>query len=486
MSIREKFGESVLGQTLAGAAIKAITWAGWTPGQEGLQFVGSSQSNIEQLNYSYQVGNPLNSPLVMAAGKWHIRNVHSAPMFVVRRNEENIIQSKTLDHPALQLIRRPNDYYNGKLMMKSVGVSWMLSGNAYILKLRDADGVVQELWYEPHYSIRVRWPGDNVMSPNQVPQPSLTGEGSKFISFYEIYRMHTWHRVETDDVVHFKDGCDPRNPRLGINGISSLMAEIYTDQQRAHFSATVLGNLGMVPFVVSPRESNMSISEKSAEKLKEDLVIRAKTDRGKPIVAGRAIRVDELGIKPKQMALQEMAQIPEERVAAVIGPNAYVLGFIPERSNFSNLVEARRDAYESYLIPVSDYFADELTSEVYEELDSTPHTALEYDFFDVPALIDHKAKLFEIWGKGFRDGVATRKSVLLATSQTTEGDKDDIYIEDIGGFPTSLGTSTDKFGAGPPSQQGQNANLPPRDQYLGGNERPSLSKDKGPVLGGKK
>lgn len=486
MSIRRKFRDSVLGHSLAATAMKAITWTGWNPGQEGLQFVGGSQTNIERLNYAVQIGDPLLSPLVMAAGKWHIRNIHSAPLFVIRRDDEGTIISKTLKHPVLDLIRRPNTNYTGKLMMKSAGISWMLSGNAYILKIRDGDGVVMNLWYEPHYSIRPRWPGDNVASPNQTPSPSLSGPGSEFISFYEIYRNHTWYRINADDVVHFKDGCDPRNPRVGINGMSSLLAEIFTDQQRAHFSATVLSNLGMVPFVISPRESFMTISEKSAEKLKEDLLVRARSDRGKPIVAGRAIRVDELGIRPEEMALKDMAQIPEERVAAVIGPNAYVLGFIPEKSSYSTFVEARRDAYESYLIPVSDYMAEELSSGLFEEFDGSPGSALEYSFFDVPALIDYKAKVYEIAGKAFRDGISSRKTSLLATNQPASGKDDDIFIEDIGGFPTSLGTTTDKFGAGPPSQQGHNANLPPRDQYLGGNQRPSLSKDKGPILGGKK
>lgn len=466
MTISERLRNSVLGQSVASTALKAITWVGWNPGEEGLQFVSGSQTSIERLNYAVQVGDPLSSPLVMAAGKWHIRNIHSAPLFVVQRNNEGVIQSKTLDHPVLRLIRRPNDFYNGKLMMKSVGVSWMLSGNAFLLKVRDGDGVVANLWYEPHYSIRPRWPGDSVFSPNQTPPVASVGRGSEFVSFYEIWRNHTWRRVEVDDVIHFKDGCDPRNPRMGINGVASLLAEIFTDQQRAHFSATVLSNLGMVPFVISPRESTMTISEKSAEKLKDELVVNARSDRGKPIVAGRAIRVDELGVRPEEMALQEMAQIPEERVAAVIGPNAYVLGFIPERSNFSNLVEARRDAYESYLIPVSDYMTDEMTSGLYEEFDGTPNTALEYDFFDVPALIDFKAKLFEIWGKAFRDGIASRKAAKLATSQQIEEGDDEVYIEDVQG------------------KQGGDQ-LPPRDQFVDGNERPSLRQDQGPVLGGK-
>ena len=420
MRVNKKLRDSVLGHGLASAAMKAITWVGWNPGQEGFQFVGGNQTTIDRLSYATKIGDPLYSPLVMAAAKWHIRNVHSAPMYVVKRDKNNIIQSKTIDHPALDLIRRPNDYYTGKLMMKSGSVSWMLAANAYFLKIRDNDGVLKELWYEPHYTIRPRWPGDALLSPNQTPSPSLTGEGSKFISFYEVYRYPNWYKVNVDDVIHLKDGCDPRNPRVGINGISSLLAEIYTDQERAHFSASVLSNLGMVPFVISPREANMTISEAAATTLKAELEMRARADRGKPIVAGRAIRIDELGVRPDEMALGEMAQLPEERVAAVIGPNAYVLGFIPEKSTYSTFVEARRDAYESYLIPISEYWAEEFTRNVYEEFSEDPNTALEYDFFDVPALIDYKAKVYEIYGKAFRDGISSRKTCLLYTSDAAD------------------------------------------------------------------
>ncbi len=488
------------------AVMKAVSWIGWNPGTEGLwPAYGSASNRHDKLKYAHEVGDPLNSPLIMAAVSWLCRVIAEAPLVYTERDKRNMVTKKLARHKVIQLIKRPNDFYSGKNLLQAIGTSWMLAGEAFIIKLRDGDGEVFNLWYEPHYSIRPRWPGDQMSSPNATPQWSAKGPGSEFISFYEVKRFGQWHKVKTDDVIHLRDGIDPRNPRRGINRLASLMAEIFTDEQRAHFSATALSNLGLIPFVISPRESNNSITEKAADKLKSELEIRTRQDRGKPIVAGRAIRIDQIGVRPAEMALKEMAEIPEERVAAVIGPNASVLGFVMDKTIFSTYVEARRDAYESYLIPLHTYIAEEFTRQLLEEFVDKRGAALEYDYSEVPAMLETRAQLFEYWGRAFRDGIASRYSALVATGQQAE-EEDKIFVEWISAVPTSLGEGSASFrdpaevsqlspsgndtgketpSTLPPRGQREAGGLPSRDQTVNGNQRLSPRRDRGPILGGK-
>ena len=477
------------------AVIKAITWLGWEDGTEGSwPAFGSASNRHDRIKYAHEVGDPLNSPLIMAAISWLCRVVAEAPLKYVERDRNGLVTKRLARHEVVGLIKRPNDFYSGKNLLQAIGISWMLAGEAYIIKLRDGDGQVFNLWYEPHFTIRPRWPGDRVPSPNRTPEPAKTGPGSEFISFYEVKRYGQWYKVEKDDVIHLRDGIDPRNPRRGINRLASLMAEIYTDEQRAHFSATALGNLGLIPFVISPRESGNSINEKAADKIKSELEIRTRQDRGKPIVAGRAIRIDQLGVRPAEMALKEMAEIPEERVAAVIGPNASVLGFVLDKSIFSTYVEARRDAYESYLIPLHTYIAEEFTRQLLEEFIDKEGAALEYDYSEVPAMLETRAKLFEYWGRAFRDGIASRYAALVATGQEAQ-EEDKIFVEWISAVPTSLGEGSDSFRdpaqvaniapSGNDTGSKTPTTLPPRDQTVQGNQRTSPRPDRGPILGGK-
>ncbi len=488
---------------LKALALKAISWVGWDTGTEGSwPMYGSASTRHDRVKYAHEVGDPLGSPLIMAAISWLCRVIAEPPLTYVERDDRDRVTKKLSRHDVIKLIKRPNDFYSGKNLMQAIGTSWMLAGEAFIIKLRDGDGLTFNLWYEPHYTIRPRWPGDQQFSPNSTPEWSTRGPGSEFISFYEVKRFGQWYRVERDDVIHLRDGIDPRNTRRGINRLASLMAEIFTDEQRAHFSATALSNLGLIPFVVSPRESGNSIGEKAAEKIKSELEIRTRQDRGKPIVAGRAIRIDQIGVRPAEMALKEMAEIPEERVASVIGPNASVLGFVLDKSIFSTYVEARRDAYESYLIPLHTYIAEELTRQLLEEFVDKEGAALEYDYSQVPAMMEQRAKLFEYWGRAFRDGIASRYDALVATGQEASED-DKIFVEWISAVPTSLGEGTDSFrtpvqvpslpGSGNDTGSATagsgrvpgSTGLPPRDQTVNGNQRTSPRQDRGPILGGK-
>jgi HK97 family phage portal protein len=461
---------------------KAIAFLGWD-NQDEVTFgwAGRTSVSAERAKYGAELGNPLTHPLIMAAVQWLMRTIYEAPLQLVKRDASGKVVSRRARHYVIDLLKKPNAYYNGMVMMKGVAASWDIDGNAYIIKWRNPDTLrVEALFYEPHYSIRPRFYGDLIFSGNQILR-----DDKKFISFYEVYRPNLagtggdWKRVEVDDVIHLRDGIDPTNPRKGINKLASLLAELFTDQQRAYFSATVLSNVGMIPFVVSPRETNQVITPKQAEKLKEELELRSREGRGKPIVAGRAIRVDELGFSPEDMDLTAMASIPEERVASVIGPNSYVLGFIPENSVYTNFLEARRDAYESFLIPLQSYIAAQLTDDLLREFIDDENQNLEYYYADVYAMLEWRMKVFELWGKAFRDGISKRSEAKSGTGQEMDDDEEDGYYEDFNSKP-------DKETLPNPGNPGPNDAGPSRTGTLDGNERASQRQDRGPVAGGKK
>lgn len=428
---------------------------------------GSPSTRSDRLRYAAEVGDPLRTPLIMAAVKWLGRTIHEAPLYVVKRNDQGREIKRLARHYVLDLINNPNDWYSGDVMMSGVAVSLTLSGNAFLLKGRDEDLRVTQLFYEPHVTIRPRWYNDQVYGGNTVQ----VEDKEKFVAFYEVLRQQyssngsNWYKIATEDVIHLRQDCDPSNPRMGISALSALLAEIFTDQQRAHFSATVLSNIGMIPFVVSPRETNgSSISQTQAEELKASLELRARSERGKPIVAGRAIRIDQLGFSPQDMDLTALAKIPEERIAAAVGPNAYVLGFIPENNVFSTFVEARDDAYESFLMPLhKKVLAPAFTRYLLSEFDADPMTALYYDFDEVSAMQGQRAKKAEMWGKMFVDGITDRYTAKVATGQPVT-DKDKVYSDELQKpAKTALPSQTDPQG----------------------NERLSPKPNKGPVLGGK-
>jgi phage portal protein BeeE len=426
----------------------------------------------------------------MAACQWHLRSIHEAPMRIVTKNADGEVVKRRARHAVLDLLDEPNEYYDGQTLLAMMSVSRILDGNGYALKIRDAStNEVFQIWYEPHFTIRPRCYGDGISDGAQI----LVNDG-KFISFYEVYRpaglagaSGQWFRMEVEDVVHTRVGIDPYNPMKGLSPFAALLADVYTDMQRAHFTATVLSNIGMIPFVVSPRDAGSSIKRKEAEVLKQSLEQQARQDRGKPIVAGRAIRIDELGFSPRDMDLGALASIPEEHVAACLGPNAYVLGFIPENSIFSNYIEARRDAMESYSVPLHKRLARDFTRDLFREWEQDKNVTLEYDFRNVLAMAEYWEGQFDMWGKAYQDGIAkrydARKALLLPVEEKKSDEEpgDHVYSK-----PGTVGFQEEKEEeplAPPPKGQLKKGDA--RTATTRGNERPRSGQDRGPVLGGK-
>ena len=65
-------------------------------------------------------------------------------------------------HPLLDLLAMPNDGYDWDTLLKGVIASYVLSGNAYIMVVRNRGGRVGQLWYIPARADRAGrwWEGD--------------------------------------------------------------------------------------------------------------------------------------------------------------------------------------------------------------------------------------------------------------------------------------------------------------------------------------
>jgi phage portal protein BeeE len=471
------------------AARKAVNFLGFPPGYNVGEDAGITSYNTplnwafsggnlhsERHKYRSEISDPLASSMLFASAKWHMLHIGQPKIKVVKKDANDEVVSRVSKHPVVSLLRRPNDFYSGQVLMAMMTISRMISGNGYALKFRNrASGSIEELWYESHYTCRPRTFGDSILSENPVP------DDGKFISFYEVWRPYRgytgggrWRKVSVEDVIHFRFGINPQHPTLGMSAYDATLSEVYSDMQRSHFTASVLSKVGMIPFLISPRDA-VTIKEKDAEELKTMVVNGARSSRGEPVVASKAIRMDKLGFSPQDLNLSALSSISEERLASCMGPNAYVLGFVPENSIFSNFVEARRDAMESYSVPTHEALAQLFTDDLLREFTLDESTELEYDFRNVVAMSEYWAAMSDTYGKLYRDGVAKRSDSRRALQmKVAEDGSDDVYVEPKQGN-TSDSTSHNTEG-----------NLPPRTSTdKNGNDRKRAGKNKGTILGGK-
>jgi HK97 family phage portal protein len=387
----------------------------------------SWQPTAGPINYARAAGDTSMSSAVMACVRWVAKNFPEAPPQVLRTAGDQT--EPVPDHPLIALLTRPNPAYSGLLLWAATTSSLNLNGNAYWIKWRNsARSKVVQLWWEPPFTIR----------------PVAGTDKTTFIDHYEIYRNHQWKPLPLADVVHFRDGLDPDNPRLGLSPLASAMREIFTDQEAAAFTANLLRNMAVPGVVISPAGDN-TIDD--PENVKALYMSKFSGDhRGEPLVLTGGVQIEKLSFTPTELNLREVRFIPEERIAALLGlpPGVAGLGAGLARNTFSNYAEAREAAYENNIIPTQRLLSAELDTQLLPDLGNPANERVSFDLSQVRVLQDDQDKLYSRMAVGYNAGFLKRSEARQATGWPVEPG-DDEYKASSAPAPTPDPAPPDGF-----------------------------------------
>lgn len=345
-------------------------------------------------NYERSVGDGLGSSVVVAPLRWLQRNFAEAPVRL-RRIEGDDLTTVDPAHPFIQLVARPNPHYSGTVLLKGTLASWELDGNAYWLVALNANGQPVQAWYTPHTLV----------------EPKREEGSENFIDYFEYQPGDGttkkiaplgFKRPGTEPgwaILHFQDGIDPNNVMKGMSGFRSLLREVFTDDEAAQFTASLLRNMGVPGLIISPADDGNGLAPVGEDDVKETKqAVKAATTgdaRGEPIIMTAPTKIETIGFNPQQLNLRDLRKIPEERVTAVIGVPAIVcgLGAGLDRSTFANMAEAKDSAYEDKVIPTQRDFAETLWLKLLPQFE--PEAAafrVDFDISEVRALQDDDDK----------------------------------------------------------------------------------------------
>jgi len=342
-----------------------------------------------RFDYAREVGDGTSSSIVVAVVNWMARTFPEAPVIVIDPKHQ-----KVEGHPMPVLLERPNAHYSGVLLWMATIIDWATTGNAYWLKVRSPANRPAELWWAPSWCIEPKWSQDS----------------DEFITHYE-YKPDSRPAtpIVPADVVHFRYGIDPLNTRKGLSQLRSLFREIFTDDEAANFTASLMRNLGIPGIIISPEGQNVSLKEGDAEKIKQDMGKFSGDKRGEPMVMSAATKVQVLSFSPDQMNLRDLRRVPEERVSAVFGVAAVVagLGAGLDRSTFTNFSEAREAAYEGNIIPTQRLMAADLRNQLLRDFTDDKTLDVEFDLTRVRVLQPDMDKLAERARTLVNAGIAT-------------------------------------------------------------------------------
>ncbi len=293
-------------------------------------------------DYAKEVGDGLGSAVITAPAFWVSRQFPEAPIKL--RDPKGELHT---DHAIITLLNNPNPWYSGGDLFMALALDYTINGNAYYEITRGRGNMPTELVYQPSYSITPK------------------GTSTELVTHYEQEGTGTGVRsIAADDMGHPRFGIDPRNPKLGVSAIHSLLREIFTDDEAANMIASVLRNMGVPGLIISPGDPEGTLGPESRNRLKDYFRRIFNGDKtGEPLVAENAIKINTLDVDLSKMALDKLRQIPEERVTAVMGIPAAVVGFgtgLEQTKVGATMKEMRELAYENVIVPMQRVFAGEM------------------------------------------------------------------------------------------------------------------------------
>lgn len=368
-----------------------------------------------KMDYYGEVGDGTGSSTVTAPLFWMARTFPEAPP-AIWRDLDNGQEDRVLKHELLRILMKPNEFYNGPQLWAATVIDYMVDGNAYWLKRRNRAGAVAELWWAPHWVI----------------EPKSDENNTKvFIDHYAYRPGVDSIKIRPEDVVHFRFGLDPDDPRLGRSPLKSVLREVFTDDEAAAFTASLLRNMGVPGLMVSPAPG-VKISDEQALETKATLLEKFTGDsRGEPIVMTGATNIEQFGFSPEQLLLRELRRIPEERVTAVMGVPAIVagLGAGLDRSTFTNMAEAREAAYESGIIPMQRNLGEDVRFQLLPDFDTDPFAhRFGFDLSKVRVLQEDQTRLAERHIKLVNGGLETRAEGRRATGLEVNDERDNVFL----------------------------------------------------------
>ena len=383
--------------------------SGWT-------WTGAAAPAQAAHDYTREVGTGLDASVVMAPVQWLQRTVPSAPIAVETADDEG---RRLPDHPLAALLARPNPAYSLEHLLAATVFSLCTGGNAYWLKVRNGGGRPAELWYAPHWLVTPRWPQD----------------GSQFVSSYEYSPGGDRVRLETDDVVHFRCGVDPRNLRLGLAPLAPVLREIWADMEVATFVGSILRNSGIPGLVISP-DGQTSATTADVDAIKRYLAEQfTGSRRGAPLVFSSRTKVERVAWNPQELDLSHVSDRAEERVCALLGVPPVVVGLHAGTSQTAvgaTMREQVRIAWQSGVIPTQSLIAAEIARALVPDMDRTQRRLRVYfDTSEVEALSEETDKLVLRAERLMRAGMVTVAEARQMLGMESD-ERHEIYLRPMG------------------------------------------------------
>lgn len=294
------------------------------------------------------------------------------------------------------LIRNPNPEQDGYELIELLLIHLMVTGNAFIHKLRSRKGNVVGL---------------ELIRPDLVTiKPGSSPLGGK-VAHYSIATVDKDIVLSPLDVIHFKLP-DALHEHWGLSPLYVLARNGDIDEQATDFLRAYFLNRGVpAGMLVHKGMVNNTDRDRVRHQWKDQL--QGSTGWHDIAILDSDVSYHELSSGLKNLELQPIFDQTETRIAMVFGVPPILLGTSAglERSTFSNFVESRRGFWTETLTPLYVRIQRRLTKMLAVQ-EFGPNRVIEFDLAKVAGLQENKEEIWKRAIDGWDKALLTRNQAL--------------------------------------------------------------------------
>lgn len=267
-----------------------------------------------------------------------------------------------IDHPLLRIWQDAAPGESDISIIEEAYTSILEDGNSYFALVTDQDqttgGTVRELQPMPS-----QW----LQSPPQTVLGSAIGK-------IETYQFRGWdggrgyeEAIPGDKVLHLKKGRSTTSRAFGRSPLEAVPAELALIKLVSIYETTILSRAGVPSWLVSLLGPTASVmTQVQLDKLKLDMKnsVSGKKVTTPLIFPGAEMKISTPGFSPKDLSVQELAEMAVARVCGVLGWAPMTLKQPDTGKTYSNLTEANKASWRGAVIPFLELFAAGLTKAV--------------------------------------------------------------------------------------------------------------------------
>lgn len=288
-------------------------------------------------------------------------------------------------HKLLDLLNKPNPLYAGAEFFENIYAYKLLSGNAYILAIKNKTGDAREL---------------HVLRPDRVEV--IAGKHALPAGYvYKIGEDKRFYPVNPlngqSDILHIKN-FHPLDDWYGLSAIEAASYSIDLHNQAVKWNQALLQN-GARPsgaLIMKPggNYGGDTLSNDQFDRLKDEIreQFSSSKNAGRPLLLEGGLEWQEMSMTPKDMDFMESKNSAARDIALAFGVPPQLLA-IRGDNTYNNMQEARLAFWEETILPLLDHTIDSLNNWLVVQFDK--NLELSYDQNTISALAIRQEKIWQ-------------------------------------------------------------------------------------------